>query len=55
MWNYRPIIVITVLYIAVNIYNYFRPVVLVTNNFIGFFFRVGRRNLNIYFGNKLGL
>jgi len=40
----------------VNIYNYFRLVVTVTNNLIGFIFsRVGRRDLGIYFSNKLGL
>ena len=40
----------------VNIYNYSRLVVTVTNNLIGLIFpRVGRRDLGIYFGNKLGL
>jgi len=48
--------VIIVLYIAVNIYNYSRLVVLVTNNFIGLILsRVGYRDLGISFGNKLGL
>ena len=55
MRNYRPIVVVIVPYIAVNIYNYSRLVVLVTNNLIGLiFFRVGYRDLGIYFGNKLG-
>ena len=54
MWNCRPIAVIAVLYIAVNIYNHSGLVVAVANNPIGFiFFRVGRRDLGIYFGNKL--
>jgi len=53
LWNYRPIAVITVLYIIINIHNYFRPVVTVANNLTGFIFsRVGRRDLGICFGNK---
>jgi len=53
LWNYRPIVVIAVPYIAVNIYNYSRPVVAVANNPAGLiFFRVGRKDLGIYFGNK---
>jgi len=48
--------VVIVLYIAVNIHNYSRLVVLVTNNFAGLIlFGVGRRDLGISFGNKLGL
>jgi len=48
--------VITVPYIAVNIRNYSRPVVTVTNNLAGLILsRVGRRDLGIYFGDKLGL
>ena len=48
-------VAIAVLYITVNIYNYFRLVVLVTNNLIGLIFsRVGYRDLGIYFSNKLG-
>jgi len=40
----------------VNIYNYSGLVVTVTNNLIGFiFFRVGRKDLGMCFGNKLGL
>ena len=40
----------------VNIYNYSRLVVAVANNPIGLiFFRVGRRDLGIYFSNKLSL
>ena len=53
--DYLTLIVITVPYIAVNIYNYSKLVVLVTNNLIGLVFSgVGRRDLGIYFGNKLG-
>ena len=56
MWNCRPIVVVAVLYIAVNIYNYSGLVVAVANNPIGFIFsRVGYKDLGIYFGNKLGL
>jgi len=48
-------VVIIVPYIAVNIYNYSRPVVAVANNPIGLIFsRVGCRDLGIYFSNKLG-
>ena len=55
MWNYRSIAVVIVPYIAVNIYNYSRPVVAVTNNLTGFIFsRVGRKDLGISFGNKPG-
>ena len=40
----------------VNIYNYSRLVVIVTNNPIGLIFsRVGIRDLGIYFSNKPGL
>jgi len=47
--------VVIVLYIAVNIYNYSRLVVTVTNNLIGLILsRVGRRDLGIYFSNKPG-
>ena len=54
--NYRPIVVIVVPYIIVNIYNYFRLVIIVTNNLIGLILsRVGRRDLGICFSNKLGL
>jgi len=54
LWNYRPIAVVIVLYIAINIHNYSKLVVAVANNPIGLiFFRVGRRDLGIYFGNKL--
>ena len=53
MWDYRPIAVIAVPYIMVNIYYYSGLVVLVTNNLAGLVFsRVGRRDLGIYFGNK---
>ena len=54
MWNYRLIIAIIGLYITVNIRNYFRLVVTVTNNLIGLILpRIGRRDLGVYFGNKL--
>ena len=53
MWNYRPIAVIIVPYIIVNIYNYSRLVVTFTNNLIGFIFsRVGYRDLGICFSDK---
>ena len=52
---FRSIVVITVLYVTVNIYNYSRLVVTVTNNLTGLIFtRVGYRDLGIYFGNKPG-
>ena len=48
--------VVIVLYIAINIYNYSRLVVTVTDNLIGLIFsRVGHRDLNIHFSNKLSL
>jgi len=48
-------VVITVLYIAINIYNYSGPVVIVANNFIGLIFpRVGCKDLSIRFCNKPG-
>ena len=48
----RPIVVIAVLYITVNIYNYSGLVVTVTNNLIGLILsRVGRRDLGIYFSD----
>jgi hypothetical protein len=47
--------VIAVPYIIVNIYNYFRLVVAVTNNLTGLIlFRVGYRDLGICFSNKPG-
>jgi hypothetical protein len=55
LWDYRPIVVIIVPYVAINIYNYSRPVVTVTNNLIGLVFSgVGRKDLGICFGNKPG-
>jgi len=49
-------VVVTVLYIAINIYNHSRPVVAVADNPIGLIFsRVGRRDLGMCFGNKLSL
>ena len=54
MWNCRPIVVVTVLYIAVNIRNYSRLVVAIANDSIGLIFsRVGRRDLSMCFGDKL--
>ena len=45
---------VIVLYITVKIYDYFRPVVIVTNNFAGLVFsKVGCKDLGIYFSNKL--
>ena len=56
MWNYRLTAVVVVLYITVNIYNHPRPVVTVTDNFASLIlFRVGCRDLGIYFSNKLSL
>ena len=56
MWNYRPIVAVVVLYIVVNNYNYPRLIIMVINNLAGLIFsRVGCRDLNIYFGNKLSL
>ena len=47
--------VVAVPYIAVNIYNHSRPVVLVTDNLTGLIFsRVGRRDLGMCFSNKPG-
>ena len=55
MRNYRPTAVVVVPYVAVNIYNYSRPVISVTNNLTGLILsRVGHRDLGIYFGNKPG-
>ena len=52
MWNYRPIAVIAVPYIMVNIYNYFGLVVTVTNNPTGFVLsRVGCKDLGMRFGD----
>ena len=54
MWNSRFIIAIIVLYVIVNIYNYSRLIIIVTNNPIGLIFsKVGCRDLGIYFSNKL--
>ena len=41
--------VVIVVYIAINIYNHFRLVVIVANNFIGFIFS----DLSMRFSNKL--
>ena len=49
-------VAVTVLYVRVNIYNYFRLVITLTNNLTGLIlFRIGYRGLDIYFGNKLNL
>ena len=54
MWNYKLIAVIAVLYITVNVRNHFRPVVTITDNFVGLILsKVGYRDLGIYFSNKL--
>ena len=46
--------VVTVLYIIVNVHNYPRPVVTVTDNLTGLIlFKVGCGDLGIYFSNKL--
>jgi hypothetical protein len=48
--------VIAVLYITVNIHNYSRLIVMVTDNLMGFIlFKVGYGDLGIYFSNKLSL
>ena len=55
MWNYRPIAFVIVLYIAINIYNHSRLVVMVADNLTGFIFsKVGHKDLSICFGNKPG-
>ena len=52
MWNYRPIVVIAVPHVMVNIYNYSRLVVIVTNNLTGLILaRVGHRDLGVYFSD----
>jgi hypothetical protein len=46
--------VIAVPYIIVNIHNYPRPVVMVTDNLTGLIFsRIGCEDLGMCFGNKL--
>jgi hypothetical protein len=56
LWNYRLTAVVAVLYIIINVHNYPRLVVMVTNNLIGLIFsRVGCGDLGIYFSNKLSL
>jgi hypothetical protein len=52
LWNRRPIAVIAVPHITVNIYNYSRLVIIVTNNLIGLVLsRVGRKDLGIRFSD----
>jgi hypothetical protein len=49
-------VVVAVPYIIVNVHNYFRLVVMVTNNLIGLILsKVGCGDLGIYFSNKLSL
>ena len=49
-------VVVTVPYVIVNIYNYFGLVVMVTNNLTGLILsRVGHRDLGMRFSDKLGL
>ena len=56
MWNYRLIVTVAVLYIIVNIHNHPRPIITVTNNLAGLIlFKIGCRDLSIYFSNKLSL
>ena len=48
--------VIVVLYITVNVHNHPRPVIIITNNFMGLIlFKIGCGDLGIYFNNKLNL
>jgi hypothetical protein len=48
--------VVAVLYITVNVCNHPRPVVMVTDNFMGLILsRVGCGDLGMCFGNKLSL
>jgi len=55
LWNCRSTAAVAVPYIMVDICNYSGLVVAVTNNLMGFiFFRVGRRDLGMSFGNKPG-
>jgi hypothetical protein len=54
LWNYRLTAVVVVLYITVNAYNHFRPVVTVTNNLTGLILsKIGCGDLGMYFSNKL--
>jgi hypothetical protein len=54
LWNYRLTVVVAVPYITVNICNYLRLVVMVTDNLTGFILsKVGCGDLGIYFSNKL--
>jgi hypothetical protein len=48
-------VVVAVPHVTVNIHNYSGPVVTVTNNLVGLILsRVGRRDLGMRFGDKLG-
>ena len=48
--------VIAVPYITVNVYNHPKSVITVTNNLAGLIlFKIGCRDLGIYFSNKLSL
>ena len=54
LWNYKLTAVVAVLYIIVNVYNHPKPVVTVTNNFVGLILsKIGYGDLSIYFSNKL--
>ena len=47
---------VIVLYIVVNVRNYSKLIIIITNNLVGFILsKVGYRDLSIYFGNKLSL
>ena len=47
---------VAVLYIIVNVHNHPRPIITVTNNFVGLILsKIGCRDLSIYFSNKLSL
>ena len=55
MGNYRFIAAIIVPYITINIYYYFRLVIIVSNNLIGLIFWIGCKDLGIRFSDKLSL
>jgi hypothetical protein len=47
-------VAVVVLYIIVNIYNHPRPIITVADNLIDLIlFKIGHRDLSIYFSNKL--
>jgi hypothetical protein len=56
LWNYRLTAVVAVPYIIVNVRNYFRLIIIITDNLAGLILsRVGCGDLGIYFSNKLSL